>query len=406
MKIDCKFPWRTQPLSQIITDTVSGVSLGDNDFADNGFPVAHKGDVRTNGILDLSPRNSRYVTGKSFELNKRAQVTNEYLVVSLRDLVPAAPQLGLINKLPEDQSCVLLAQGTYGFKVDPKQLDMTFLSQLSSADFFRSTMKKNAVGSTQKHLRSTEFFELEVPVPPIDEQEKIAKILSTWDEAIEKLEKWLFSAQSKFKIMNLKLTNGLDAEEKTLGEIIEKIVGGGTPSRSNVTFWTDKDDGIPWMTVKDLKSLVVDQTEEKITSEGLKNSSANLIKAGTVIVATRMAVGKTVYSTRDVAINQDLKALVSKKDLVTDKFLFYSMLANSSLLESKGTGSTVKGIVLSDLSSLKIKVPLQHKQEQIVLLLDAFLAEINSNRKKLNLLKIQKQGLMQQLLTGKKRVKV
>ena len=90
-----------------------------------------------------------------------------------------------------------------------------------------------------------------------------------------------------------------------LGDLVE-IKGGGTPSRKTPEYWGGE---IPWATVKDFKTFELSTTIEKITREGLTNSASNLIPAGSIIVPTRMAVGKAAINLVDMSINQDLKAL-------------------------------------------------------------------------------------------------
>ena len=91
-----------------------------------------------------------------------------------------------------------------------------------------------------------------------------------------------------------------------LNNLVLKHLGGGTPSKSNATFWNGE---IPWASVKDLKGTVLSLTRDSITEEGLNNSSSNLIPAGTVIVCTRIGLGKIAINTVPMAINQDLRAL-------------------------------------------------------------------------------------------------
>ena len=79
----------------------------------------------------------------------------------------------------------------------------------------------------------------------------------------------------------------------SLGEVLQKIEGGGTPSRSNESYWGNE----ILATVKDLKGLRLNKTEESITQIGLDNSSSRLIPKGSVIIATRMAVGKAARLT-------------------------------------------------------------------------------------------------------------
>lgn len=152
-----------------------------------------------------------------------------------------------------------------------------------------------------------------------------------------------------------------------LGALVS-IIGGGTPDRSNPNFWGGD---IPWATVKDFKTLEISSTQEHITEEGLKGSAANIAAAGSIIVPTRMALGKAAINTVPVAINQDLKALrvLNSKELDRD-YLFRYLLAKSTFLESRGQGATVKGITLDVLRDLDVPVPPIQEQQRIASILD------------------------------------
>ena len=150
-----------------------------------------------------------------------------------------------------------------------------------------------------------------------------------------------------------------------LGGLV-KISGGGTPSRNNDAYWGGS---IPWATVKDLKDTTLSGTQETITPEGLRDSASNLIPAGSVIVATRMGLGKVVVNTIDVTINQDLKAFSCGSDL-EPRYLLYFLLANASHLDSMGKGATVKGITLDVLKDLSIPLPPLPEQKRIAAILD------------------------------------
>ena len=131
------------------------------------------------------------------------------------------------------------------------------------------------------------------------------------------------------------------------------ILGGGTPSRKNDAYWGGS---IPWATVKDLKGTSLSGTQETITPEGLRDSASNLIPAGSVIVATRMGLGKVAINTIDVTINQDLKAFLCSAD-IEPRYLLYFLLVNASHLDSMGKGATVKGITLDVLKDLLVPLP-------------------------------------------------
>jgi len=150
-----------------------------------------------------------------------------------------------------------------------------------------------------------------------------------------------------------------------LGSVVT-IKGGGTPARKVPDYWHGE---IPWATVKDLKSHELGNTQEAITVEGLQNSASNLIPAGTVVTATRMALGRAAITEQDLAINQDLKALFCN-GAITAKYLLHFLNANKSKIESMGKGATVKGITLDVLLGLKIPLPPLEEQKRIAAILD------------------------------------
>jgi type I restriction enzyme S subunit len=192
-------------------------------------------------------------------------------------------------------------------------------------------------------------------------------------------------------------------EVVSLGQIT-KIIGGGTPSRDIEEYW--KNGTIPWVTVKDLHDgLLIKESEEYITEKGLESSATNLIKANNIITSTRMGIGRFYINEIDITINQDMKALFAK-DSIDKQFLLWSLLHFGKKLEALGTGTTVKGILLNDLKSLKLILPLMTEQKQIAKILTKQDKKIETEETNLAKLKELKKGLMNDLLSGKVRVKV
>lgn len=166
---------------------------------------------------------------------------------------------------------------------------------------------------------------------------------------------------------------------KKLGEVLEKIVGGGTPSKSNPTYWNGD---IPWASVKDLKDGVfaLKKTRDSITEEGLKNSSANLIPKGVIVISTRMGLGRVVKTEISTAINQDLKALFPKRELDVDYLLIFLRAKARDIVE-KGSGATVFGIRLEHLKDIEIPIPSIEEQKKIVARLEKQLAKIKEAKR-------------------------
>jgi type I restriction enzyme S subunit len=265
-----------------------------------------------------------------------------------------------------------------------------------------------AVGTKVSGISKSNIPKLFLPFPKPPEQRAIATALSDVDALLGGLD-WLIAKKRHLKqaAMQQLLTGQTrlpgyvgEWEVKRLGEIIERLVGGGTPSRGNSEFWGNE---IPWVTVKDFATFHPRHSQESITKVGLKHSASHLIPAGTLITSTRMAIGKAVVYELDVAINQDLKALFLKPN-ASVRFLYYWLEYNAHIIDELGSGSTVKGISISDLQGFPFPCPSLPEQTAIASVLsdmDAELVALEARRDKTRDLK---QAVMQELLTGKTRL--
>ncbi|QFP75792.1 restriction endonuclease subunit S [Deinococcus sp. AJ005] len=142
-------------------------------------------------------------------------------------------------------------------------------------------------------------------------------------------------------------------EWRLFSDVVLSISGGGTPSKANPDFYTGD---IPWVTVKDLTARIITDSKEKITAEAIEQSASRLIKKGSILLATRMAVGRAAIAGVDVAINQDLKAITPNED-IDSIYLYYCLLSIQSDLDHLASGSTVKGISLETLRDQLIPLP-------------------------------------------------
>jgi type I restriction enzyme S subunit len=151
-----------------------------------------------------------------------------------------------------------------------------------------------------------------------------------------------------------------------LGSVCD-IIGGGTPSKSKTEYYNGI---IPWATVRDMRSELLEKTELTITEEAIKNSSTNIITRGNVIIATRVGLGKVCILSQDTAINQDLKGVIPKKNNVTPEYLFWWFKSISEEIVNAGTGLTVQGVKLPFIKALLFPIISISEQQQIVNILD------------------------------------
>lgn len=288
-------------------------------------------------------------------------------------------------------------------------LDTTFFYTFLLSHFTQLQIERLSFGSAQPQLTVRGISKLWIAVPPSrEEQCAIATALSDVDALLDGLDR-LVAKKRDFKqaAMQQLLTGetrlpGFEGEweVKRLGDAIEKLVGGGTPSRGNPAFWGNE---IPWVTVKDFATFHPRQTQESITKVGLNNSASHLIPAGTLITSTRMALGKVVVYEVDVAINQDLKALFLKQT-ASVQFLYYWFEHNALRIDDLGSGSTVKGISINELRGIPFPHLSLPEQTAIATVLSDMDAEITALEQRRNKAKEIKQAMMQELLTGKTRL--
>ncbi len=155
-----------------------------------------------------------------------------------------------------------------------------------------------------------------------------------------------------------------------LGNVIQRNLGGGTPSKANPNYWGGD---IYWASVKDLNDKYLTSTQDRITEKGLLNSSSNLIPEGNIIICTRMGLGKIAINSIDVAINQDLRAIFLPEKF--DKGYFFHFY---STLIFAGKGATVKGVSLDEINNTLIPLPPFAEQKRIVEKLERLLLEIET----------------------------
>jgi type I restriction enzyme S subunit len=120
-----------------------------------------------------------------------------------------------------------------------------------------------------------------------------------------------------------------------------------------------------------MKSDWIETTEFSITPAGVKNSATNILPAGTVVVASRVGLGKVCRVRQDTAINQDLRGFTPKaSNQIDPQYLFLWFKSIADQIVAAGTGATVQGVTLPFLRSLKIPLPPLEEQRRIVAVLD------------------------------------
>jgi type I restriction enzyme S subunit len=197
---------------------------------------------------------------------------------------------------------------------------------------------------------------------------------------------------------------GFDGEwtTKRLGDVTQ-IVNGGTPSSSVDAYWNGD---IPWCTPTDITSTsgrYLSETERNITEKGLANSSATLLPKGSLLLCSRATVGEVKIATTPITTNQGFKSLICGPD-ASNEYLYYLLLTMKSDLEEVSSGSTFLELSKRSAAALEITLPPLNEQRAISEILSDMDAEIEALQARRDKTHAIKQGMMQELLTGRTRL--
>ncbi|MCC5943006.1 MAG: restriction endonuclease subunit S [Balneolaceae bacterium] len=277
---------------------------------------------------------------------------------------------------------------------------------------FRHRLKCKSTISANTNINQQSLGNLRLLLPPLPEQKKIAEILSTWDRAIETLEQLIAKKEELKRGLMQKLLTGKTRfpgfegvwEEIKLNKLITTF-SGGTPSRSKPEYYNGT---IPWIKSGELNTRRIFNTKEFITEEGLKNSSAKLVKKNTLLLAIYGATAGviSVNMMEKASINQAVLALVPKNNKIDQGFLELWFSFNKDKIVHTYTQGGQPNLSAKIVKSLTIECPDVEEQRKISKLIFSISNEIEIMKKAINAFKNQKKGLMQQLLTGKTRIKV
>ncbi|MCB4779014.1 MAG: restriction endonuclease subunit S [Sulfurovum sp.] len=293
-----------------------------------------------------------------------------------------------------------------------------FTSKYKGFIFYNENVSKNikkiATGISVLGISKTNLGKLLIPLPPLKEQQKIAQILSTWDDAISKQEELIVAKEQFKKGLMQRLLSGevrfdLGAgtlvpsnkelntnrtevpapewEEVRLGDVADIIMGQSPSSNS----YNEEQIGIPLIQGNaDCKNR---KTQPRIyTTEKTKECNV-----GDIIMTVRAPVGAISKSLHNACIGRGVCAIKSKNN---NQFLYHFLVNYEEKWEKYSQGSTFTAVNSSDIKALKIKLPPIAEQQKIAQVLTTADKEIELLKKELTALKEQKRGLMQRLLTG------
>jgi type I restriction enzyme M protein len=232
---------------------------------------------------------------------------------------------------------------------------------------------ENTNGSTMLHLTKEGIEQLEIPLPPLEIQQQIVAEIQEYQKVID---------GAKQVVNNYKPTIIInpDWEMVELGTLA-KLVGGSTPSKENSSYW--ENGNVDWITCSDFSNspMYIDDSIRKITEKAVKENSTSIVPKDTLVLVTRVSLGKMAFVRKPTALNQDLTALLFDEEKINKRYGYFFMLSIADKIENDGHGATVKGVTRDYVKDIKVPLPSLEEQLTIVKAIEEELQLINASKR-------------------------
>ena len=366
-------------------------------YSENGFPMLR--------VVD--------VNGKAIDTSKANKVSEEIYLKFTRKYEPQKEDIimsrvgsyGLVSYL-KDNNKVCLGQNIV--VITTNDLYKRYLFYSLNSNYIKSNIDKVTVGSSQKTLSLNNINEFVIAIPPLQEQQKIASILSTVDEQIDNVDALIEkNKELKKGLMQTLLTKGIGHtkfKKTEIGEIPEEWEVSSLESRIEIRsgnspsdFKLSENGKYPFFKVDDMNYSNKYINNSKVYFDECK---FNLMTKGMVIFPKR---GASIFTNKVGILNLDgyfdtnIMGVKCKEGLYNE-YLFYQLKFIG--LEKFADTTAVPQINNKHINPLKIPIPLIKEQETIVSILSEVDSKIEKYENKKVKLEELKRGLMQQLLTG------
>lgn len=296
------------------------------------------------------------------------------------------------------------------FRIIEDLADPTFVLSYLNNYLGRQIMKE-IVGTSQLVLSEKKLSALRLPCPPLAEQQKIAEILATCDRVIELKRQLLAEKRQQKQWLMQKLLDpnsgmrmpGFECSKwmETPLTSICKFVGGGTPDTSNEHYWNGT---IPWISSADLQDGNIHsiQTTRFITEEAVRNSATRICPKDSILIISRVGVGKIAIAPVELCTSQDFTNLVDVKGNLY--FITHQIQREIQRILAISQGTSIKGIASKEIKAMAINLPSRSEQDAIAKVLECSDREISLCGAEIEAWQQKKKALMQLLLTGLVRV--
>lgn len=393
--------WKLATLEDLYSIT-SSKRVFQSEWRDSGIPFYRAREIAVMGEGLPAPKDL-YISEEMYE-----RYSKQYGSIKENDvLITGVGTLGKVYVVKKDDK-FYFKDGNIIWLQWNGQYSSQFLKHLYRTTALTDQVFGNAGGSTVPTYTITNAKATLVPCPDYLEQCEIAEVLSEIDNLIATSEKQISKKKAiKQGAMQELLTGkkrlpGFSGEWENiaLGKV-SSFYNGGTPSKKREDWWTGN---IPWISSSDLSESTITSVKISrfISQDAVEHSATRICPKNAVLIVSRVGVGKVAVSPCELCTSQDFTTVVSSRH--NPYFLAYILIPIMKDLAIQAQGTSIKGVTTEDIQRIAIPTPSVDEQNAIVNILANMDSEIETLERKLEKYRQVKQGMMQQLLTGKIRL--
>ena len=318
--------------------------------------------IRIRDLTDV--KNLEITTAFQYVTDDVQQRISRYIVDEGDVLISIVGTVGLVSIVGRSLTGANLTENCVKI-INLRGLDNNYLYYYLKSASGQYQIRNLTVGAVQPKLPITNILSIQLSLPPLPTQRKIAAVLSSLDDKIENNRKICANleaqAQAIFKswFVDFYPFGGKMPQGWKMGKLgdVGNIVGGATPSKAKAEFYTEE--GIAWLTPKDLslqQTKFVAKGEIDITEEGYKSASVRMLPKGSVLFSSRAPIGYVAIAKNELCTNQGFKSVVPF-DWVGSEFVYQLLRMMTPVIEERASGSTFKEISSSGMKELPVIVP-------------------------------------------------
>ena len=297
----------------------------------------------------------------------------------------------------------------------------SFFAYYFKSKDFRKAMSNTAVGANIQNLNQGLLSNHIFYLPPLETQQKIAGILSAYDDLIENNRKQIKlleeAAQKLYKEWfvklnfpgheNVKIVDGVPEGwiETDINSICTKINAGGTPNRKKSEYWNNKD--VKWFKTKELQDCWLYDSEEYISQKGLENSSAKIFPKNTILMAIYASptLGRLGIITNEACCNQAALCMIANEEIISYQWLYLKLMELREYFNSVARGAGQQNISADVVKNKNILLPPKSLLDNFTKMIKPYFDKIKYLQNQIQLLQSARDKLLPKLMNGEIDVK-